>query len=77
MKILRALILVFLSMSMTMMMSCSSRPKKQPPVQAPTSVRQDFEKARLEIAASDPRKGLARLQKIAQSHPNSDLANES
>src|SRR5690606_25887783 len=56
--------------------SCTSRPKKRPPVQATPDVRKELEQAQLEIAANDNKSAVQRLLRITQQHPNSDAADD-
>jgi ABC-type branched-subunit amino acid transport system substrate-binding protein len=57
-------------------MSCATRPKKRPPVQASPNIQKELEKSQIEMAAGDNRSAAIRLEKIIKADPTSDAADD-
>lgn len=73
---IRSLILILLVAFIASGTSCTSRPKKQPPVAAAPDVKKQLEKAQIEIAANDFKSAVNRLNQITESHRNTDAADD-
>lgn len=58
------------------LLSCTSAPKKNPPIVAPPNAKKELSQAQMEIAAGSDKKAITRLRHLIAKHPKSDVSDD-